>query len=172
VSDDELGLDVQVENLDKLLSRMQPELYAKPLRDFWNRVGTSLANEIKTASTMPVDSGRGRASMTHVVDQAEPPLWTQVGTNLLHMRWMNWGTGLLSIDPESSRQRHWPPGEALDVWASRHGFESGSQVARRIGMRGGLKPRKFMEEAVGKVGPILSRFIEDLRREITQRWGD
>ena len=86
---------------------------------------------------------------------------------------MEFGTGLLSEDPKSRRQRHWPPAAALDLWAKRHGFASGAIVARIIGRRGGLKPRRFLRDAFEsnrqRIADELSRIPRDVAEMLARK---
>lgn len=61
---------------------------------------------------------------------------------LVSNSYMELGTGI----PAGNPKVHWPPAAALEVWANRHGT-TGFLVARAIGRRGGLKPRKFLQKA-------------------------
>jgi len=72
-----------------------------------------------------------------------------IGSHLPQARYMEYGTGRRG-DPEvSHKSEHWPPWRALEPWARRHGFPPGGGflVARAIGLRGGLEPRRFLRGA-------------------------
>ena len=71
---------------------------------------------------------------------------------------MEFGTGRMA-----GRETHWPPGAALDTWAKRHGMESGWQVARAIGMRGGVRPHPYLVPAFEK---NMVRVREEFRKAI------
>lgn len=62
---------------------------------------------------------------------------------LVSNSYQEFGTGIYV-----GRATHWPPGPALHDWALRHGFSSGYEVARIIGMRGGLRGKKYLERGV------------------------
>ena len=75
---------------------------------------------------------------------AASPLWAKGGSNVKYAPYMEYGTGRLAdAEGGGGGGRHWPPAQALEGWASRHGFGPGGGflVARAIGRRGGLKPR-------------------------------
>lgn len=80
---------------------------------------------------------------------------------------MEFGTGLLSDSPRSSRQRHFPPPDELDNWAYRHGFKSGWAVSLAIYRKGGLKPRKYLRNATrdyraARLEEHKARLVEEL----------
>lgn len=91
--------------------------------------------------------GHDRRSLTSERDQAFFPHWARVGSNSRTLRWGEFGTGLKSEDPTATKKRHWPPSSALDPWARAHST-TGFLVARAIGRRGGLEPRRFLRDAV------------------------
>jgi len=91
----------------------------------------------------PVDTGRLRASITPAVRVEGTTVVGVVGSNVLYAPFMEHGTGIYA-----GRGRHWPPSSALEVWARRHGFTSGFQVARIIGLRGGLRALKYLQRAI------------------------
>lgn len=92
--------------------------------------------------------------------------------------YMESGTGLMNDGgiPGGSGKRHWPPGHALDAWATRHGFESGAQVARIIGRRGGIPPsgarlrRPFLRTALKNQEERIRAVYDAAQREIQQNW--
>jgi hypothetical protein len=104
--------------------------------------------------------GTTRQSITSEADTSAFPTWAKVGSNLDTARWGEFGTGLLSIDPDSAHRRYFPPPAALDAWAKDHGFASGYQVAFGIWKKGGTAPRgygqKAVDASVGKIDGWLS----------------
>ena len=68
--------------------------------------------------------------------------------------------------------RHFPPSDALERWASRHGFGPGGGfvVARAIGRRGGLKPREFLTGAFRENVQKIRGFLGDVARDIERNW--
>lgn len=160
----------EVEGLDEALKKVSPELYAKPLRDFFKKAGIYVSDAAKQGA--PVDTGRLRASLTYVVDEGEPPQQVAIGTNVEYAPYMEFGTGTMSDGPDGAKGRHWPPGDALDVWASRHGYESGSQVARIIGMRGGLEPRRYLRNAFEQAREAINGFLAQMKNDILGQWGN
>ena len=163
-----MKVDVDIEGLDAALAKVGPELYAKPLRDFFKRCGIYVSDRAKELA--PVDTGRLRASLTYVVDTGEPPQQVEMGTNVEYAKPVEFGTGMLSDAPDSSQSRHWPPAAALDVWAARHGFSSGAHVARIIGMRGGLEPRRYLRNAFEQSREAINGFLNDMKDDIANGW--
>lgn len=108
-----------------------------------------------------------RRSMTHHIFPATGmPDAARVGSNQDTARWGEFGTGLLSEDPKSSKRRHWPPAAPLEAWAVAHGFSGGAEVARIIGLRGGLKPRRFLRNAAEDAEKKLPIWLDAFRKDI------
>lgn len=79
-------------------------------------------------------------------DSAKFPLWARVFTEVPEARWTEYGTGLLSEDPLSPRQRYFPPPERLREWAEDHGMDP-YDLAVGIHARGGTPPTHWMSDA-------------------------
>jgi hypothetical protein len=115
--------------------------------------------------------GHDRRSLTSERDQATFPHWARVGSNSRTVRWGEFGTGLKSEDPTASKKRHWPPSAALEPWARAHGYGPGGGflVARAIGRRGGLEPRRFLRNAAKdserKIPGWLATAAREMERE-------
>jgi len=161
---------VEIENLAEVLKAMSPELYAKPLYNFWDRAGQQVENLARDKA--PRDTGRLAASMTHIIDSASPPMWCKVGTNVSYAPMMEYGTGTQTDGVGGTGKVHWPPGDALDVWASRHGFPSGKAVAFIIGRRGGLRPRRFLRDAFAQSLGNIGSFLAQLANDIGKNWSN
>jgi len=171
---------VRIEGLERLLKKLGPQLIGKPLEDFWKRSGIAVQSAARERAARDAhDTGHLVNMIQYEVDKREVPLWAKVGMLnasagsplWFKARAMEYGTGRQG-DPEvSHKSGHWPPGAALDVWASRHGFASGWQVARIIGKRGGLKPRKFLrggfEDSLNKI----RGYLQQLGNDIQAAWG-
>lgn len=159
---------IEVVGLERVLGKLSARLYAGPLRDFLLR--SVICIEKRAKENAPVDTGRLRSSIGHRVDGATPPTWGSVGTNVHYAPYMEYGTGALSDGPGGGG-RHWPPGDALNTWALRHGFKSGGQVARIIGRRGGLRPRRYLRKALKESLSDIRRFVGRLGEDVGRRWG-
>ena len=139
---------VTIEGLDKALAKLHDAgVIARPSTRMLTRMATAVVARAKTRA--PVDTGRLRSSITFVLDTKNAvPHWAKVGTNVFYAPYMEFGTGRLSDFPGPHKEQHNPPAGALNVWARRHGFKGGWQVARIISMRGGLAPRMYLRKAV------------------------
>lgn len=164
------GVNVEIEGLEKTIKRLDGKpLLGAPLTSFFKKVSITIQGFAR--ENAPVDTGKLRSSIAYEIDDNDPPTWATIGPNQRdYARPMEFGTGLLSDSSESSHQRHFPPGPALDVWASRHGFESGWAVAKIIARRGGLRPRKYMRTAAEQSVAGIRGFVDDLGNEIRRIW--
>lgn len=146
----------------RAIKAMRSPTVRKAMRDGLMQASLYLLGEVKAAREMPVDTGNLRASMRYEVGSVDGvPLWAAVGTNVEYAPYMEYGTGLLCDGPNPSGRRHWPPAAALDVWARRHGFESGAQVAVAIGRRGGLRPRRFLRNSFDRSQQRIVRILRE-----------
>lgn len=84
----------------------------------------------------PVDTGTLRSSIMPSVAVQHKEVIGIVGSNVEYAPFMELGT-----------KPHFPPPDALEVWARRHGFSSAYLVCRAISRRG-LKARKFLQKAM------------------------
>lgn len=160
--------NARVEGLPELIAVTDPKILNKPLRDFFNKSGETVKNNIKPLT--PVDVNRLRGSMAHVVDKSSPPLWARIGTNVKYAKPVEFGTGILSDAPDSKGRRYFPPPSALEPWAQRHGFTSGFQVARIIFNRGGTPPRRMMRDGFDKSIQRINGLLSDAARQIGLEW--
>jgi hypothetical protein len=82
------GWGVQIENLERLLKKLQPqEMLGQPMRRFFDRSGESVLNFGKLRA--PVDQGRMRSSLSRGaigniwrMDESISPRHLHVGTNV------------------------------------------------------------------------------------------
>lgn len=119
-------------------------------REFGRSMERAVARiQAEAVKRAPSDRGRLRGSIRTQVERGPDEITGAVGPNVFYAPYMEYGTGRVG-DPEvPHKSRHWPPGAALNVWAKRHGFgpNGGAAVAWKIGIRGGLKPRRYMRGA-------------------------
>jgi hypothetical protein len=171
-----MAKQIIVHGLQKVLDKLGPELVNKPLEDFFSRIGVTVQGRAREGA--PVDTGHLRNSIQYEVDKSTPPLWAHVGLTSanpgsplwLKGRAMEYGTGRQGDGDASHAGGHWPPGAALDVWARRHGGMSGWQVAAAIGKRGGLKPRRYLRDAMEQSMGDIKGFLNRLGNDILSRW--
>jgi hypothetical protein len=159
---------IEVPGLEKLRERLEvAHLAGEPMRVFGSRAGITVQGEARKLA--PVDTGVLRSSIGYQVDSAPVPLWAKVGTSVFYAPYQELGTGTLA-EGEVAGMRHQPPSEALDLWASRHGFASGREVARIIGRRGGLRPRRFLRGGLKASMRKIDGFVRQLAEEIERRF--
>lgn len=171
-----MPLAIEVEGLERVLEKLQPSLVAEPLRGFLNRAAITVQTRARAGA--PVDTGHLRAMIGYEVDSAAMPAFARIGfigaedgsPLWFKARAMEYGTGSQG-DEVSHAGGHWPPGAALDVWAQRHGMASGWAVAGGIGRRGGLRPRRFLRNAIAQSMAEILGMLEQMRAEIAARWG-
>jgi hypothetical protein len=169
--------NIVVHGLQRVLDKLGPDLIDKPLRDFFERISVTVQGEARQGA--PVDRGHLRNAIQYEIDRDRPPLWARVGlvnarpgSPLWHKgRAMEYGTGRVGDREVSHKSGHWPPGPELEIWARRHGFDSGYQVAEIIGRRGGLKAHRFLRNAVDKSMGSIKRSLNRLGDDIAKRWG-
>lgn len=168
---------IVIHGLEDVLKKLGPELVDKPFGDFFKSISITVQSGAREGA--PVDTGHLRNAIQYEIDSGKPPLWARVGlTNAapgsplwFKGRAMEHGTAKQGDGDVSHKARHWPPGEALQVWARRHGAGSGFQVAAAIGRRGGLKPRKYLRDALKHGMGDIKKFLNDLGNDIARRWG-
>lgn len=169
-------INVEIVGLARVTRKLSDKLISGPLRTFFKRAAIVVQGEIRTR--VPVDSGQLRNLITTEIDDGAMPLYAKIGPlnaaegspMWYKARAMEFGTGRQGQPGVSHKSKHWPPPAALDVWARRHGFESGAQVARIIGRRGGLRPRKFMQEGFKASMSALRGLVGRLGDEIQAAW--
>lgn len=122
------------------LEQVAADLRGKEFSDGLKRGLLGITNDAKRLA--PVDRGRLRNSIAPEVRVEGRQVVGVVGSNVKYAPYQELGTGTFAGKP-----RHWPPGSALETWARRHGMPSGYVVARAIGLRGGLKPKRFLQRA-------------------------
>jgi len=167
---------VIVHGLERIVSKLDKDLIEKPFKDFFNSIGVVVQGRAR--QNAPVDTGHLRNSIQYEIDKSSPALWAKVGLTSaapgsplwLKGRAMEYGTGKQGDGEVSHTSKHWPPGGALDVWARRHGFESGYQVAAAIGRRGGLKPRRYLRDAIEQSMGDIKGLLDDLGNAIFRNW--
>lgn len=170
-----MQVHITIEGLDEVVQRLDARRIGPPMRRFFETAAVTVQTEARPNA--PVDTGQLRNAIVYAVDSSEIPLWADVGilggeagSGLwFKARAMEFGTGRMGDAAVSHQGGHWPPGEALDTWARRHGFESGWQVATIIGRRGGLRPRPFLRPAFERAQGKISGLLDRLAREIAEQ---
>jgi len=166
----------QVEGLKEMIEAMDPAILSGPLKNFFQRVNAEIQKEARYYA--PSDMGQLRNSIFGEVDSAKPPRWGHVGvlqaapgTPLcFKARAMEYGTGRVGDKEVSHAPFHAPPGGKLNVWAKRHGFESGFAVARAIARRGGLIGRRYLRTGFALAKDKIPGHLRTLGIEVAKEW--
>ena len=152
-----MDIKVELQYLKEVQRRLE--------QDARNLSGDPMVHAMKTATLLvqrdakilaPVDTGRLRASITpEVLTSRFRKVRGIVGSNVLYAPYMELGTGTFV-----GRPAHRPPSAALNLWAKRHGIPGGGYVvARGIGLRGGLKPRRYLRRALEQNADRIFRLL-------------
>lgn len=165
-----------VEGLQELIAKTDGKVILQPLRDFFTRC--AIAAQGRARQNAPSDTGGLRNKILYEVDDKEPPLYSKIGlleasegSPLWYQgRAMEYGTGRMGDPAVGHQAGHWPPGAALETWATRHGFHSGWQVANIIGRRGGLRPHPFLRPALADSMSDIKDFLGKLKDDIESLW--
>lgn len=163
-----MAITMRIAGLEEAIRSVAPRILNSPLGRFFGRSAITVQGGARKRA--PVDRGRLRADINYEIDHSTPPLWAKVGNNLFYAPWMEYGTGTQSDAPGGSGGRHWPPAAALEPWAQRHGFPpgGGAMVARAIGLRGGLRPRRYLRDALEDSLGMIDSFLRTLASEIVE----
>ena len=166
-------MTIEVEGLREAQAKMEQvvkDLYGQPALMAMRESVLLLQRDAKINA--PVDTGRLRASIMPEVRTHSDVIEGVVGSNVIYAPYMEFGTGVFTgpeesfagafaMAPHTGAGRHWPPSEALSDWARRHGIPSGYLVARAIGMRGGLRPRRYLQRALESNRDRIKRIWEN-----------
>ena len=134
--------------------------------------GTPMLNAFRSATLLvqrdakrlsPVDSGRLRASIMPEVRTEGNNIMGVVGSKVIYAPYMEFGTGT-----PAGNSPHVPPMSVLGVWAARHGMSTYS-VWLAIVMRGGLRPRRYLQQAFEQNESKIIGLIEDAADRIVKK---
>lgn len=119
----------------------------------------------------PVNTGQLRASITHDVREVGGDIQGLVGSNVVHAPYMEFGTGTVTDGTGGTGKAHFPPAAALARWCHLHGLDGLEFViARAIGRRGGLAPRRYLREAfeekMSEVRAVLMKTLDDVAAKL------
>lgn len=162
-----------IKGFDELERKLEhPDWAYEPIRDLMQKWALFVQHETVARGMSKRGPGGWRwkgetaQSVTRQVDPAQFPQYANVGSAKKTFRWGEFGTGLLSEDPQSSKKRHWPPAAPLDAWALAHGFKDGAEVAFIIGRRGGLRPRRYLRNAFKESEKRLPAWLKQCSADI------
>jgi hypothetical protein len=160
---EEIGVTVEVKGMEEILKKLEPQFLSGPMGDFLKRSIITVQGKARVKS--PVDTGLLRSSIGYEVDRGIPPMLAKTGTSVFYAPYQEFGTGTFV-----GRRVHWPPGQALGLWAEKHGTLTGSEIASIIGHHGGLRPRRFLRGGLEESLSAIRGFLADLGREIERKW--
>lgn len=126
-------------------------LSGAPMVDGIRRAASLVTRDAKLI--VPVDSGRLKSSITPDVRVKGKTVIGVVGSNKNYAPYVELGT-----------KPHWPPLDALKVWAARHGTTA-YVVARGIAKKG-TKPYKYLQGAYDKNKDTIVKMIGKVVSEI------
>lgn len=159
-----IEINASVEGLEKVIQKLSDPQVAKHASKRMDRA--LLHIEAGAKMHAPNFMGGVASSITHEVNLLGGDVQGVVGSPLKVAAYQEFGTGLLSDAPNAPRRRHWPPADALDVWARRVAGKTGREIAFFIGRRGGLKPKRFLrnsfDENFERVKSELASILDDV----------
>lgn len=147
---------IRIEGIPELRHKLDnPNLIAGPVREFLLK--SSFTVEGKAKQLAPVDTGRLRASITSIIRPTQAMVAPTV----------NYGAAV-----EYGTRPHFPPPDALEGWARRHGFPSagGAFLLARSISRRGTRPQPYMRPAATQSQPDISRFAGEMALAIEARF--
>ncbi len=159
-----------LEGVPELIRKLENPVWAyKPAGAFLDR--WRFSTQRKAVANMKrgpggwIDTGGTRQSLTSERDNSPLPQWAKVGSNKPTARWGEYGTGLLSEDPESPKRRYFPPPSAFDRWAPKHGMTP-FMAALSIYKKGGTEPRRFLRDAAEATEQDIPKYLGLMAKEI------
>lgn len=148
----------EIRGLDELRRKLSERpIHHDPVAQVLLRLALNVESGARRLA--PVDTGRLRASISHRLDPSATPRWAVVGTNVQYARFVH----------EGRRPGRMPPVRALETWARRHGGLSPFVVARAIARRG-IRPRRFLTDALEQVREQIAPALRRAAMEIERRW--
>ena len=157
-------IKIDVEGLEKLQRKkeqMVRDLHGTPMLNAMRKAALLVVRDAKVYA--PVYHGRLRASITPDITTEGKNVVGRVGSKVHYAPYMELGTGTFA-----GRPRHFPPPSALKGWARSKGLNA-YVVARAIGRRGGLRPRRFLQRAMeqnrGQIKTLLGNGVNLIVRK-------
>lgn len=159
------GVKAEIRGLKEVQAKMKQtakDLHGGEMYDAMNEAAKTVWQDARLLA--PVDSGRLRSSITPEVRTDGKTLEGVVGSARYYAPYMETGTGT-----PAGHSPHYPPPEALELWAQRHGYKNGMVVARAIWRRGGLKPRKFLQRGYDQNKERIKKMLEEAAVRAVQK---
>lgn len=157
---------ITIIGIPELQAKLTPALAAGPARKFLSRWASFTLSKAREGA--PVDRGNLRANIdSEIVEGPAFPEYAAVGTNVEYAPYMEGGTGRLADLPGGKGGAHYPPVGPIEAWASRVGRPGqGAAIARAIGRRGGLVPRRFLRNAADASLAVIDRYAAQMASDI------
>lgn len=151
---------VEIERLPYLQKRLRTlDFIARPARTFLRDWAEEVQKEI--GKRVPVFTGETKDSFVIEIGPGAFPKTASVYSDDPRARWLQFGTGELSEDPQSAHQAYFPPVEGVRDWADSKGLDPFT-VAVGIFRRGGTPPTHFASDAAeavnDRLGDRIGRF--------------
>lgn len=145
-------MKIKVDGLDELKSafKRSPEIVKKEIDDAIRK--TLLTIQAKSTPKIPVDTGFLRNAWS-----------TRFGTLSGELE----NTAKYASFIHDGTNPHWPPMDAIERWANRHGIPP-FLVARSISQKG-TKGKPFLDDAVRESESDANRFFETALTKITEQ---
>ena len=151
-------IKIRIEGDDRLRRALNSRrIIHGPLKTFLMR--SAFIVELNAKQRAPVDTGRLRSSIVTILQ----PRKVSIGPTVQYAPHVEYGT-----------RPHWPPQGALQPWARRHGFPTGSIgdfLVRRAIARRGTWAHPFMRPAARASLAGIKAAFEAMRIEIKTRFG-
>ena len=152
---------IEIEHMPYLLKRFRTlDFVERPAKMFIRDWADAVKEEIE--DNMPVGvTGDAKESFRIEVGPGKIPRWGRVVSDSPVVRWIEYGTGELSEDPESAGQAYMPPPNRLRSWADSKGLDPVA-VAVGIRQRGGTPARHIVSEAMDEINSRIGERVENL----------
>ena len=150
-----MEIRVIIDGAEKLRAKLSdPNFVGGPLRDFLQRAGHEVESEAKQRA--PVDTGHLQGSIQPRVSGTQ----VSIGTPVKYAPYVEFGT-----------RPHYPPPNALQPWARRHGFgPRGHFMLAAIIAKRGTKPHPFLIPGYEAARGAIDGYVEELARDIERNW--
>jgi len=156
-----LECELEVQGLDELQAKLQPELFGPPIREAMTK--WALDTEARAKQYAPKDTGSLARSITHELAAGTIPLQARVYTKMVYASVMEHGRR-----PGAKM----PPSGVLLGWMRRHGIPQEMEfVLRRSIGRKGITARKFFSRAIKESQRRAEGFFNEASRKIEEMWG-
>jgi len=153
------GIDMEIKGLDRLLSKVNPQLLNKPMKEFLTKA--AIVVQGKARERAPVDTGRLRSSIAYKVDSAAFPTWAKVGTNVRS----NSGALYPRILDESDRT-HYRGGKAAGLPSMRAVAQGKTIGGVGIGARMGSQTKGWFSKVPDLVKASIQTLLRDMGASI------